>query len=312
MPSSALIQTAVESLFGKPLSSEGDQTAPITILDIHQSSLISGPIGDIDEKGMQLFIKSLSGRTYSVSIQSSETVGHLKLLYERMTGIAPNQQRIIFAGKQLEDGNTLEDYHIPKEATVHQVLCLRGGNAIHQYKCDLEREIDHPHSYDFTNQSDDGTVFFRGEFRYYRPYGWNRIAIKVIDRFNDGNSWLGSSGYRTNTDDGEWPVSYHGTCDNNAKSIAKEGFDLSKGQRFLFGRGIYTTPDIEVAEKYAKVFELDGKHYKVVLQNRVNTDPNHLQIISKDKTGLGEYWVSKNNTDVRPYGILIKETAVKN
>ncbi|KAL0248804.1 hypothetical protein GEMRC1_004038 [Eukaryota sp. GEM-RC1] len=81
--------------------------------------------------------------------------------------------------------------------------------------------------------------------------------------------------------------------------------------RFLI-LGIYTTPDIEVAEKYAKVFELEGKHYKVVLQNRVNPDPNHLQIISKDKTGLGEYWVSKNNTDVRPYGILIKETAVKN
>ncbi|KAL0249586.1 hypothetical protein GEMRC1_004816 [Eukaryota sp. GEM-RC1] len=105
----------------------------------------------------------------------------------------------------------------------------------------------------------------------------------------------------------EWPVSYHGTSSNNAKCIAKDGFEVSKGRRFLFGRGIYTTPDIEVAEKYAQVFKHEGNYYKVIIQNRVNPDPNRLQIISKDKTGLGEYWVSKNNSDVRPYGIMLKE-----
>ena len=57
--------------------------------------------------------------------------------------------------------------------------------------------------------------------------------------------------------EGEWPVSYHGTKAHSAHKIALEGFDGKKGKRFKYGRGIYSTPDPEKAEKYAT-----GKSFK--------------------------------------------------
>jgi len=105
---------------------------------------------------------------------------------------------------------------------------------------------------------------------------------------------------------GEWPVSYHGTGEHAAKSIAKDGYDLSKGTRFLHGVGIYSTPDIAVAEKYyAKQFEHDGNKYKVVVQNRVN--PTTVKKIPKEKAGMGEYWITEEQKDTRAYGMCIKE-----
>ena len=80
---------------------------------------------------------------------------------------------------------------------------------------------------------------------------------------------------------------------------------MCKGKRFLFGHGIYSTPDIKVATKYAKTFSHNGNNYRVVIQNRVN--PNNLVKISKKETGVGEYWISPKETDLRPYGICIKK-----
>jgi len=80
---------------------------------------------------------------------------------------------------------------------------------------------------------------------------------------------------------------------------------LSKGKRFLFGRGIYSTPEIEVAALYAARFTHEDKNYMIVIQNRVN--PETLIQIPKDQNGIGEYWVSPSEADIRPYGICIKE-----
>ena len=73
-----------------------------------------------------------------------------------------------------------------------------------------------------------------------------RCALKVLDQYCD-NKWLGRSGHRTGSSEGEWPVSYHGTGVNVSGSIAQEGYDLSKGKRFRYGKGIYSTPSIDVA-----------------------------------------------------------------
>uniref|UniRef100_UPI0037E74844 uncharacterized protein n=1 Tax=Semicossyphus pulcher TaxID=241346 RepID=UPI0037E74844 len=181
----------------------------------------------------------------------------------------------------------------------------------------------HPQfDYDFTNIKDGNAKFLRGNEPYVRPCGWNRVALRVQQRYEGGDVWLG-------TGKDAWPVSYHGHNMDGSLGIicTRGGASANDDPKFLDaaaaslvtgetkGRGVYSTPDIKMVEKYCKKFKsrADGKSYQVVLQNRINPE-------KREKCQREDIWlvyVPEGCTDVktraivqesiRPYGLLLRQ-----
>nr|XP_024659030.1 uncharacterized protein LOC101474011 [Maylandia zebra] len=184
----------------------------------------------------------------------------------------------------------------------------RGGET---YIIDQDEFFDRKFDFDFTGLRDTET-YCRGGEVYERPCGWQRFAIKVLDKY-DGNAWLGTQYRSTQSVPGEWPVSYHGTSKEGAEGIIEGFYKPGPGQ--VYGRGIYSTPYINEAIHYSRIFTSahNGKKYRVILQNRIN--PTY-----REKHYDSKYWLVRISAGlpvekeeemvkraIRPYGLLLKE-----
>ena len=248
-----------------------------------------------------LYVDSITGDNHKIVVDLSDSIKIVKAKIHDLLGTSfdNDEHRLMWEGQRLVDGKTLDEYSIETGATLHlYTIQYGGGGGVSNLSLD-EKILDVEYNFDFTKVRDDGKTYVPGGRKYIRPYGWNRVALNVKDKYDD-TEWIGGI-HRTRTKgvNKEWPVTYHGTKDTFAKRIAAVGYDLSKGKRFKFGRGIYSSPDPAIAEDFATTFEFEGQKYKVLLQNRVNMKDTEVVVGKHGKRGdpavaSGEYFITAN------------------
>ncbi|UJR06542.1 hypothetical protein I4U23_010825 [Adineta vaga] len=300
---SAIMGVSLKSSSSSSVSKSVEEEK-VSLLDYHDKTYSYGQVGgDASTKKdsnrtasqIEIYAKLPSGNELRLNVDPNVTVEQVTNTVHNSGNVLTDQGRIVFAGKTLKDEKRLNEYGIQDRCTVHVLNRLQSGAQLVLDPASMDPKYD----YDFTNVNDNSEVFTRGSMKYVRLCGWKRFAINVTNKF-ENMVWLGNGNQR-----GEWPVSFHGTGFHQTKTIAMDGFELTKGRQFSCEYGVYSTPDFEVAERYAVKFSYNNDQYLIVFQNRVN--PNTLIKLSDNQIGVGEYWVNPTDKDVRPYGICIKK-----
>ncbi|CAG8564397.1 2213_t:CDS:1 [Scutellospora calospora] len=284
------------------------------IIKTPKHNFLKTPNNDVKE----IYVKISSKKKISLHILLSCTVNSLKELIYTREGYPTSKQELLFNGQILKDELTLTQYDIEAHSVIQLNLLLRENNNSIGYI--NSEHLDSKHNYDFTSITDT-QKFYRGKEEYTRPCGWKRISTKVLNKYEYNNTWLGVRNRKTQFESAqnEWPVSFHATGNVNGMSMAAMGYDVIRGKnksrkflglfccckqnnrkklQFEFGNGVYTTPDVKLAEQFATRFSYEGETYLVMFQNRVNPDT---------LVKAGEYWVLPKLEDVRTYGICIKK-----
>ena len=268
------------------------------------------PPQDESTEGPVLYIRTVTGVHLKLYIDRSCSVLSLKQKIQEKTGISPDQQRLMAGGFNyllsqykddpykemfMNDSKPISTYRDSIEGNTILLMCV-GGRPPSALLLDKDIDVfDLSKNCDFTWLHED-KIYRRGNFVYNRPYGWNRIALNVEDKYSD-NRWFGDDpghgdqNYRSGGLKDEWPVAYHGSKDKFYNMLKSEDGRLVKGY--------YSCPDPKVAERSAAIFSFKSRQFKVMIQSRVNM--NDTAIVGDQK-----FYSTANLENIRPVGLLIK------
>ena len=239
---------------------------------------------------MLIYVKNLTGKTNPIEVEPSFTIRDVKSKLQMQEGVPVNQQKLIYGRDNLEDDRTLTEYKIRTESTLHLILRRKDNLKINGNAFAPQFNFTYPQAGNIEN-------FTRGSRKFDRPLGWVKYAITVLGKY-ENDAWLGHT-----NQPGEWPVSYHGTDKMCSESVSTNVVEVQRGKNFKYGRGMYSVPTADAAERYATPFTFQGVKYKMIFMNRVN--PAYTREVREP--AIGTYFITSDETQMRAYAMLVKQ-----